>query len=61
MDKLGGIVEVDETWVGGKDNNRHWNKSSHGRDVVAASGKIPVIGAVRRKGNVVARVLRPRQ
>jgi transposase-like protein len=56
MDKLGGIVEVDETWIGGKDHNRHWNKKSHGRGG-GGSGKIPVIGAAQRKGNVVARVL----
>jgi hypothetical protein len=50
--KLGGIVEVDETYVGGDDRNRHWDKKKghHG-------GKVPVIGAVRRKGNVIARVL----
>jgi len=56
MDKLGGIVEVDETWIGGKDYNRHWSKKSHGRGG-GGSGKTPIIGAAQRKGNVVARVL----
>ncbi len=56
MEKLGGIVEVDETWVGGKDQNEHWDKRSGGRGGTG-SGKIPVIGAVQRKGNVIARVL----
>jgi transposase-like protein len=50
--KLGGIVEMDETWVGGKDRNRHWNKRKGPR-----AGKTPIIGAVERQGNVVARVL----
>ena len=54
--KLGGIVEIDETWIGGKDANRHWNKKRGGTGG-AGSGKEPIIGAVSRKGNVVARVL----
>ena len=54
--KLGGIVEVDETYVGGKDQWRHWDKKSGGRGGLA-TGNTPVIGAVQRKGNVVARVL----
>lgn len=55
--QLMGIVEVDETWVGGKDRNRHWDKRSGGVGG-SGSGKTPIIGAVTRKGNVVARVLR---
>jgi transposase-like protein len=55
--KLGGIVEVDETWIGGKDANRHWDKKHHGKTGPQASGKTPVIGAVARKGNVIARAL----
>ena len=51
QEKLGGIVDVDETYVGGDDKNRHWDKKK------ARGAKMPVIGAVQRKGNVVARVL----
>lgn len=51
QEKLGGIVEVDETYVGGDDKNRHWDKKK------GKGAKMPVIGAVQRKGNVIARVL----
>jgi transposase-like protein len=55
-EKLGGIVEVDETFIGGKDKNKHFSKRSGGTGPYA-SGKTPIIGAISRKGNVVARVL----
>ena len=53
--KLMGIVEVDETYVGGKNKNRHESKRTQG---TGGAGKAIVVGAVERKGSVVARVIR---
>ena len=53
--KLMGIVEVDETYIGGKNKNRHWDKKIAG---TGGAGKEIVIGAVERQGSIVARVIR---
>ena len=45
-----GIVEVDETFVGGKAKNRHWDKRGGGGRGGMGSGKTPIVGAVERKG-----------
>ena len=51
---LFGEVEVDETYVGGKERNKHESKKLHaGRGTV---GKTVVVGMVQRKGRAVVEV-----
>lgn len=52
--KLMGIVEVDETFIGGKAINKHGRRDGSGG---GQGRKTAVVGAVQRKGKVVARVL----
>jgi len=50
-DQLEGEIEADETFVGGKNKNRHANKKTHG----TTDDKAPVLGMIQRDGKLAAK------
>jgi len=52
--KLMGVVEVDETYIGGNNRNRH---AKDRKAKAYSSKKVTVAGAIARKGSVVAKVI----
>ena len=54
VEALMGIVEEDETYIGGKEGDKHVGKRSGRKGV---SGKTEVIGAISHKGSVVSKMI----
>src|SRR5436190_13168686 len=60
---LGGEVEIDETFIGGKSRNMHKSKkvrlnaANSGRGLTGGVGKTVVLGILQRGGKVVTSVI----
>lgn len=57
QDKLDGTVEVDETFIGGKNKNRHADKKVKACQGRSFKDKVPVFGMFQRGGKVIAKVV----
>lgn len=54
---MGGTVEVDETFIGGKNKNRHADKKVKACQGRSFKDKVPVFGMLQRGGKVIAKVV----
>ena len=57
INPLENIVEMDETYYGAKESNKHKHKRTAGTQGRSNKTKTPVIGVVEREGSIIAKVV----
>ena len=55
--QLFGIVEIDETYIGGKEKNKHFYKRTKGVQGRSTATKTPIMGLIQRSGYIKAKAL----
>jgi len=55
--QLANEVEVDETYIGGREKNKHESKQVEGTQGRSTKTKTPVLGLVKRNGKLVATII----
>ena len=57
IEPLTGVIEGDETFIGGLNKNRHADKKVEDSQGRSCKDKVPVIGILKRGGHIIAKVV----